>query len=240
MLYCVVPSRVEDGKFAGGVYKSADRGESWTSVMGGGINTEITAADPWAQSPICQYQWVLTTNVDPNIVYALNSNTGVHPPHHTAAFRSDNAGRTWRATFYPNRAIRAATWRRASSPRPTASSTSSPPWARRSTPRIRNHLVQVNDWVYYTTNRRPLVELRPCPAGGHNTWLCNGLVVTSTWNYYIDPFQPERHYIAYTNVGFARSLDAGKTWAWWAGKGRTPWRNTCYELAFDPKTPGKI
>jgi hypothetical protein len=60
VLYCVVPSRVEDGKFAGGVYKSTDRGESWTSVMGGGINMDITAADPWAQGSIAQYQWVLT------------------------------------------------------------------------------------------------------------------------------------------------------------------------------------
>ena len=51
--------------------------------------------------------------------------------------------------------------------------------------------------------------------------------------------RPARHYIAYTDIGLARSLDAGKTWNWW-GKGRAPWRNTCYELAFDPQTPGRI
>jgi hypothetical protein len=62
----------------------------------------------------------------------------------------------------------------------------------------------------------------------------------SAWNYYIDPFEPNRHYICYTDIGFARSLDAGKSWIWWALEGRAPWPNTCYELAFDPQIPGKV
>jgi hypothetical protein len=80
----------------------------------------------------------------------------------------------------------------------------------------------------------------PAVAGdaGGPAWQCNGLVVTTTWNYYIDPHQPERHYICYTDIGLARSIDAGKTWIW---QGRSlPWRNTVYELAFDPDVPGRI
>jgi len=50
-------------------------------------------------------------------------------------------------------------------------------------------------------------------------------------------FEPNRHYIAYTDIGYARSTDAGKTWYWQTGR---PLRNTTYELAFDPVTPGKI
>ena len=42
-------------------------------------------------------------------------------------------------------------------------------------------------------------------AGGQ-AWRCNGLAVTTTWNYYIDPHQPARHYICYTDIGLARSL----------------------------------
>jgi hypothetical protein len=240
VLYCVVPSRVEDDKFAGGVYKSDDRGESWTSVMGGGINAEITAADPWAQGPIAQYQWVLTTNVDPNIVYALNSNTGVHPPHHTAAFRSDDAGRTWRATFYPDPRYPGCNVEKDFVTTTDGQFYQQPALGAAIDASNPDHLIQVNDWVYYTTNGGRWWNCGHARRAEDNTWLCNGLVVTSTWNYYIDPFQPERHYIAYTDVGFARSLDAGKSWAWWSAKGRAPWRNTCYELAFDPKTPGKI
>src|ERR1019366_10132905 len=41
-------------------------------------------------------------------------------------------------------------------------------------------------------------------------------------------------------IGLARSTDAGRSWMWWDAKSWPPWRNTCYELAFDPETPGKI
>ena len=72
-----------------------------------------------------------------------------------------------------------------------------------------------------------------------SAWVCNGLVVTTTWHYYFDPFQKNRHYIAYTDIGMARSLDAAKSWIWWEKNKWAPWRNTCYELAFDPEIPGK-
>ncbi|MHB8903378.1 MAG: WD40/YVTN/BNR-like repeat-containing protein [Thermoguttaceae bacterium] len=83
----------------------------------------------------------------------------------------------------------------------------------------------------------------PAPGavpGPGSAWICNGLVVTTTWNYYIDPFESNRHYIAYTDIGMARSLDAGNSWIWWDKTTWAPWRNTCYEMAFDPQTPGKI
>ncbi len=65
-----------------------------------------------------------------------------------------------------------------------------------------------------------------------------GLEVTSCWGYSFDPHDPEREYIAYTDIGFARSLDRGTSWTW-SAKG-SPWTNTFYDLAFDPETPGKI
>ncbi len=65
-----------------------------------------------------------------------------------------------------------------------------------------------------------------------------GLEVTSVWGYHFDPHDENRHYIAYTDIGFARSVDKGKTWSW-AGKG-SPWTNTFYDIAFDPQVPGKM
>ncbi len=65
-----------------------------------------------------------------------------------------------------------------------------------------------------------------------------GLEVTSTWRYYIDPNEPDRHYICYTDIGFARSVDAGKTWI--SSVTGSPWSNTFYDLAFDPFVKGKI
>jgi hypothetical protein len=83
----------------------------------------------------------------------------------------------------------------------------------------------------------------PAPGqktGPRSAWVCNGLVVTTAWHFYIDPFEPNRQYICYTDIGLARSTDAGQSWIWWGPKSWSPWRNTCYEMAFDPETPGKI
>ena len=243
VLYCAISSRAEDGRFAGGVFKSTDRGETWTSVMGGGINVDITAADQWAEGPVAQYQWVLTNNVDPNIVYALNSNTGVYPPHHTAVYRSHDAGKNWRATFYPDPRFKICNAEPDFNTVSDGQFYQQPALGAAIDAANPDHLMWVSDWVYYTSDGGKTWKCgharRAGGSGKEATWLCNGLVVTTTWNYYIDPFDSNRHYIAYTDLGFARSLDAGKTWIWW-GKGKAPWRNTCYELAFDPQTPGKI
>lgn len=62
-----------------------------------------------------------------------------------------------------------------------------------------------------------------------------GLEVTSAWGYHFDPHDPARHYITYTDIGFARSPDNGTSWRW-AAQG-SPWRNTFYDLAMDPHAP---
>ncbi len=67
---------------------------------------------------------------------------------------------------------------------------------------------------------------------------CTGLEVTTNWKYLFDPFNDQRTYIAYTDIGFARSPDRGKTWIP-ATKG-CPWGNTFYGIAFDPAVEGRM
>ncbi|MHC4715819.1 MAG: WD40/YVTN/BNR-like repeat-containing protein, partial [Planctomycetota bacterium] len=243
VLYCVVPSKVVDGKYVGGVYASTDRGETWASAMGEGVNKETTKADEWAMSAVCQYYQVLTTDADPRIVYAVNGNTGIYPPHHTAFYRSDDAGRTWRGTFYPD-----PRFKKFNCELNFMSLYDGQYYQGKARAAICNtdpdRAVQVVGNLYYTTNggktwRCGHTRRVPGDVDGFSRWECTGLVVTTTWHYYFDPFQPNRHYIAYTDIGLGRSYDAGRTWVWW-GKNQARWRNTCYELAFDPKTPGKM
>ncbi|MHC4739252.1 MAG: WD40/YVTN/BNR-like repeat-containing protein [Planctomycetota bacterium] len=66
----------------------------------------------------------------------------------------------------------------------------------------------------------------------------NGLEVTSVWGFLFDPFDTNRYYIAYTDIGFARSVDKGKTWIY-SARG-CPWANTFYKVVFDPYIEGKM
>ena len=247
VLYCAIPSWEEGGEFAGGVYRSRNRGETWESAMGEGINKETEAYDVWADGTIAQYQQVLAANAQPDTVYTTNTSTGFWPPHHATVYRSDNAGDNWWDTFFPDprgdpynvtpnwlTATLGQNWPGA--PFGAAICDSDP-----------NRIITVDSMGAYVTHdggaswfsafTAPAAGETPAPG---SAWDCNGLVVTTTWHYEIDPFEPNRHYIAYTDIGFARSLDAGQTWIWWEPGKRPPWQNTCYELAFDPDTPGKV
>ena len=76
---------------------------------------------------------------------------------------------------------------------------------------VRNepHITHDGGETWFGGHTYPAPGQKPGPG---SAWVCNGLVVTTTWHYYIDPFEPNRHYICYTDIGMARSLDAGKTW----------------------------
>jgi len=248
MLYCTVASRNEGGTFRGGIYRSSDRGQSWQPAMGRGINTDTQKADRWAYGAVAQYRQLLATDARPLTVYAMNTSTGFHPPHHETVYRSDDGGRTWRDTYFmdprferynvaPNyfTASTGQSYKGGDTPFAVAICNTDP-----------DRLILVWSQCYITHDGGDTwFNGHTYPAGGRPAelgcaWICNGLVVTTTWNYYIDPFEANRHYIAYTDIGMARSIDSGRTWIWWDKDSWAPWRNTCYEIAFDPEIPGKM
>jgi len=252
-LYCTVPSRVERGQLVGGVYRSIDWGERWRPVKGEGLNTDTKRIDRWAMGDVAQYRWVATTDAKPERVYAWNSNTGIAQPHHATVYRSDNAGATWTAVFNPDPRWEPTNVDRYYVTAEDGQYYQAVPHGVALNARDPDQVFFVTSQGFITVNggkwwfpahtrlapgqeiRRGRGQRRPGLA-----WECNGLVVTTTWNYYQDPFKPKRHYIGYTDLGFAISEDAGRTWRWWKEAGRAPWRNTCYELAFDPEVPGKL
>ncbi len=248
VLYCTVSSKEVDGSYRGGIYCSRDRGQTWKSAMGKGINTTTKKADQWAYGSIAQYKQLLATDTNPLTVYVLNTSTGFHPPYHETVYRSDDGGRNWRDTFFidprfkeynvaPNycTASTGKSYKGGDAPFGVAICNSDP-----------DRLILVWSQCYITHDGGDTwFNGDTYPAAGHepgprSAWVCNGLVVTTTWHYYIDPFQPNRHYIAYTDIGMGRSTDSGKAWIWWDKDSWAPWRNTCYEIAFDPEIPGKI
>ena len=248
MLYCAVPSKDEGWKFGGGVFRSSDKGENWESCMGGGINMELKSADAWSMGPIPQYKQILTSNAKPNTVYAFNTNTGIYPPHQTANFRSDDGGKTWAPTFFPDPRFKQPNVAPDYMVVPTGQFFQGDAYGVAIAANNSDILMTTDagrifvttDGGHYWNAAYTTVAPGAQPPDKKTSWVSDGLVITSTWNYYIDPFEANHHYICYTDIGFATSLDAGKSWQWWGSGPMAPWANTCYELAFDPKIPGKI
>jgi photosystem II stability/assembly factor-like uncharacterized protein len=80
--------------------------------------------------------------------------------------------------------------------------------------------------------RQAFSKCEDAAPGRGKCWRSIGLEVTTTWQYTVDPHDPQRHYICYTDIGFARSTDGGQSWQH-ATQG-SPWENTFYQLLPDP------
>lgn len=216
--------------------------------MGHGLNRDTQRWDQYAYGPVAQYHQVFSTDTEPLTVYAMNTSTGFYPPHHNTVFRSDDGGETWRDVHFEDPRFRrynvAPDWESASTGRsakgggvPFGAAICNSDPARVILVRDDCHVTHDGGRSWFCGHAYPAPGRTPGPR---SAWVCTGLVVTTTWHYYIDPFEKDRHYIAYTDVGMARSTDAGKSWMWWDPKSWAPWRNTCYEMAFDPDISGKI
>ncbi|HUU43253.1 MAG TPA: hypothetical protein VMX57_05705, partial [Planctomycetota bacterium] len=230
VVYCILPTK--GGR--GGVYRSTDRGETWESAMGEGINKGND-----------QFTFIAQAETHPDIVYVTDQGTGDGRNSYTV-YRTTDAGKTWRFSYM-------------SDPRYDFNNTevgwlyyeASRGWGDDANGFGVNagnpdQALYTNDGeVFITTDGAKTwyqayskhAEGQGAPAKGQR-WSGIGLEDTSCWQYVIDPHDPKRHYICYTDIGFARSTDEGKTW--FSTMPALPWRNTTYQLACDPDVPGKI
>lgn len=77
------------------------------------------------------------------------------------------------------------------------------------------------------------------PASGGGV-VSSGLDVLTSYGTFWDPFDRQRMFIAYTDIGLFRSENGGGSWISSSVGIPEKWRNTTYWLAFDPKVRGRI
>ena len=236
-LYALVPTRPAGGKLAGGIFRSDDGGETFRSVLGKGINTRVVDEKRFARYPAIGMAANQTETV-----YAFCYGTGNQPPVHRTVYRTDDGGKTWRPVVFA---------------RPERKRGNVDlPWivldrghggrilGFHVNARTRDVVAWTDMMQIYRTDdggRRWRQVYSDCadgePAPGKR-WRSIGLEMTSAWRFKVHPREPKRRYICYTDIGFARSEDGGRTWTW-SARG-SPWTNTFYDLAFDPDRPNVL
>ena len=204
-----------------GVYASADRGATWVKCA-----TGLPGARKYAFA--CMAQTV------PNTCYVTDDD------RRWGVYKTTDGGKTWRNVFrfFTDEPGQNVTWG-------WLATDVAPAWGG---PAIGFGVNPGNpDYAMYTNTG----ELFMTDNGGEQwRWGCSksvgalrkgaawqpiGLEVTTCWNYVFDPFEKNTAFICYTDIGFARTNDAGKTWYYAAN---SFWNNTTYRCIPDPAKPG--
>lgn len=73
-----------------------------------------------------------------------------------------------------------------------------------------------------------------------NRWTSLGLDVTTSYGVHFDPFDQNRRFITYTDIGLFRSEDGGVSWTSSTSGVPKAWMNTTYWVEFDPKVKGRM
>ncbi len=231
VLFCTTPTSLSGAALAGGVYRSTDGGDSWRQVVKG-----LTAR---FEGAAVAYNAIGVCASDPDVAY-LGSNEYWGP----TIYKTTDGGETWKLKLiHPGCPYRPQTttverdwltlhldwgWGEA-------------PWQVRVCPTDSN-VVAFSEYArtfrsddggnaWFICNNQEA-------STGSDWWKSVGFETTTVYGYYFDPFQLDRHYITYTDIGFARSEDAGDAWRWSANG--SPWKNTFYSLCFDPAVPGRM
>lgn len=96
------------------------------------------------------------------------------------------------------------------------------------------------DRTYRTTDGGKKWQQVYCDNVGEGKWRSRGLDVTTCYGVHFDPFDENRIYISYTDVGLWQSFDKGESWINSINGIPRNWINTTYWLAFDPGVKGLV
>lgn len=93
--------------------------------------------------------------------------------------------------------------------------------------------------TYRTTDGGKTWEQVYSIANKDGSFSSRGLDVTTCYGIHFDPFDAQRLFISYTDIGAFYSEDGGKSWHRGVTGIPREWRNTCYWAAFDPAVQGR-
>lgn len=249
IIYALNTATWKGSKLANGLFVSRDDGATWTPAADGLDVTLTNAGSGAGSSPgsdeVPKFRAITVSPRDPAIAYVglegLQLGTG-HENRFNGIAKTTDGGRTWHlihresnrpspqmtGSWVEERAIIAGPDVWFDAPYDIAVSPTNP------------------DIVFVTDLFR---TYRTLDGGGHFTqvhsrpagpqqWSTRGLDVTTAYGVHVDPFDPRRLFISYTDIGLFRSEDGGRSWMISSQGIPQRWRNTVYWMVFDPAERG--
>jgi photosystem II stability/assembly factor-like uncharacterized protein len=237
-IYFLSPIRKVDEEVVGGIYRSADLGESWEKVNGRLEESLLSdGRSPTFRSfAVCEGQ--------PEVLYL---SCGVYwveekgfPQRYSGILKTDDGGATWEwvltvcgGQILTDNYRGGWLWRYLG-------------WF--SSPSYLGVCPTDPDIVYGTDSGRTFKS-----EDGGRSWeqlishefedgsfTTRGLDVTTTYGVHFDPFDDDHFFISYTDIGLFHTYDGGETWHHAITGISRQWRNTCYWLEFDPAVRGRV
>jgi len=237
-LYATVAGSNVRGIYSGGVFKSTDGDNSWFEASNG-LYRGLRKGHGMGE--LMQYGSVTLGNANPDLVYITASGVLEQPGYDRAVWRTTNGGSDWKCVSYGPHF-----WKNCNFEMDWMNLDLDGGWGWSAGPVqiscCPTHPERVffvnggNGYVSFDAGERwaPMFTDRISQA----EYRGRGAEVLTCYHVYHHPKEPNRRWIAYTDIGMFASKDSGKSWAY-AAKG-SPWANTCYELAVDPDKPGRL
>lgn len=209
-----------------GIFVSKDGAVTWKKPDFPGSGAEIRA--------------VATSRLHPNTAYVSYSDLSLEGKKWLGVAKSDDAGDSWRLV-----------WKESDAAAPNVHDAWITPrfgvgWAEN--PLELGVADQDPNLAYGTDLGRTMktadggtswwaMYSKRIPSG---EWVSTGLDVTNVYGIQFDPFNSNRQFLTYTDIGLFRSEDGGKSWQSSTMGVPGEWTNTTYWLAFDPKVRGRM
>jgi hypothetical protein len=241
IVYAVTDSAWAAGHLSGGLFVSEDDGAGWRPALKG-LADQI--ADGGSGEPP-KFRAVSASAGRGSVAYlgfeGLRTASGAAGLYNGVA-RTDDGGRTWRIVHResnkPSETM-TGSWLEERAVMPGPDIWFDAPYDLGVSPKD-VEVVYVTDLfrTYRTLDGGSEWTQVHSKAVGPKQWTTRGLDVTTDYGVHVDPHNPSRVFISYTDIGLFRSEDGGQSWMVSSQGMPQDWRNTTYWLAFDPDTSG--
>ncbi|MBN2287722.1 MAG: hypothetical protein JXQ83_00220 [Candidatus Glassbacteria bacterium] len=235
-IYLLAPMGRREGKLEGGVFRSTDRGASWTQASGGLLQGV-------AEGQVPRIRTMAVCRSRPEVAYLSSYNSaGEQGGWRYGIFKTANAGESWEPVLLSdNRGYLTGNYTGGWMER-----SYDPGWGGNP---LALGVAPGDPEICYATDAG-----RACRTiDGGKTWrqvysrdladgsaATIGLNVTTCYGVHFDPFDRDHFFITYTDIGLFHTFNGGESWLHSLEGVPEPWVNTCYWLEFDPQVKGRL